>query len=224
MFGIGKSIQKKADANDTKVSASKGDLEIRRDGKPATGTVARGHVYLLIDKSASMSGDKISQAKKGALSFAKEALSKGYYTGLIQFDSASKLLCKPFKDISAIEKAISRMETGNNTHLAKAITLAHDLLKDQLGLRVMVIVTDGMPNGAGDPAASLRAADEAKKAGISILVIGTDDANQEFLKRLASRTELGVKVDSKKLEKSITDSARMLPSGDNRPNKPFHKK
>lgn len=216
LIGKNKIIQKKSDGADTHVSISKSNIEIRREGKPIIGTVATGHVYLLVDKSASMSGDKIGQAKRGALNFAKEALGKGYYTGLIQFDSASKLLCEPFKDISTIEKAIARMETGDNTHMAKAINLAHNLLKGKFGMRVMVIVTDGMPNGDGDPVASLRAGEVAKKAGIDIIVIGTDDADQEFLKRLASRSELGVKVDSKKLEKTITDSARMLPAGDKR--------
>jgi len=216
MFGKNKSIQKKDDASQRQVSVSKGNIEIRREGNPVSGTVVTGHVYLLVDKSASMTGDKISQAKKGALNFAKEALNKGYYTGLIQFDSSSKLLCEPFKDISSIEKAIAKMETGDNTHMAKAINLAHNLLKGRFGMRVMVIVTDGMPNGESDPAASLRAGEEAKKAGIDIIVIGTDDADQGFLKRLASRSELGVKVDNKKLEKTITDSARMLPIGDKR--------
>jgi Mg-chelatase subunit ChlD len=216
MFNAGKSIQNKSGATNTQVTKSNSNIEIHREGTPIEGTVATGHVYLLIDKSASMTGDKISQAKRGALKFAKEALSKGYYTGLIQFDSSSKLLCEPFKDISAIEKAISRIETGDNTHMGKAINLANNLLKGKFGMRVMVIITDGMPNGEGDPVDSLRAGDEAKKAGIDIIVIGTDDADQAFLKRLASRSELGVKVDSKKLEQTITDSARMLPVGDKR--------
>lgn len=216
MFGIGKNIQKKTDFKDTHVSMFKSNIEIRREGRPTTGATMTGHVYLLVDKSASMSGDKINQAKKGALNFAKEALSKGYYTGLIQFDSESKLLCEPFKDLSTIEKAIGRMVTGDNTHMAKAINLAHNLLNGKFGVRVMVIVTDGMPNGEGDPTASLKAGEVAKKAGIDIIVIGTDDADQTFLKRLASRTELGVKVDSTKLEQTITNSARMLPADNNR--------
>ena len=75
----------------------------------------------------------------------------------------------------------------------------------------MVIVTDGMPNGQGDPMSTLKAGEDAKRNGIDIITIGTDDADQEFLKRLASRKDLGVKVQSKHLEKTITDSVRLLP-------------
>lgn len=216
MFGKNKSIQKKDDVANTQVSISKGNIEIRHEGKPVSGSAMTGYVYLLLDRSASMAGNKIGQAKKGALNFAKEALNKGYFTGLIQFDSSTKLLCEPYKDISVIEKAISKMETGDTTHMAKAINLAASLLKDLTTTRVMVIVTDGMPNGEGDPLASLKAGEYAKKSGIDIIAIGTDDADREFLRKLASRSDLGVKVESKHLEKTITDSARLLPFGDRR--------
>jgi molecular chaperone DnaK len=213
MIGKNKSIQKRDEITDTRVAISKSSIEIRHEGKPVIGSSMTGYVYLLVDRSASMTGDKLKQAKNGALKFAKEALSKGYYTGLIQFDSNSRLLCEPYKDIPAIEKAINKMDVGDTTHMAKAINLAHKLLKGILGTRVMVIVTDGIPNGAGDPTSSLKAGEDAKKNGIEIIAIGTDDSDQEFLKRLASRSELGMKVESKNLEKAITDSARMLPSG-----------
>lgn len=216
MFGNNRSIRNKDTIRETHVSVSKGNIEIQHEGKPITGTAMTGYVYLLVDRSASMAGDKLRQAKKGALNFAKSALNKGYFTGLIQFDSAARLLCEPYKDLRAIENAISKMDTGDTTHMAKAIVLSHNLLNSVSGARAIVIVTDGMPNGMGDPLASLKAGEDAKKAGIDIIVIGTDDADQEFLKRLASRSDLGVKVDSKKLEKTITDSARMLPAGDKR--------
>jgi Mg-chelatase subunit ChlD len=201
---------------DTHVSISKKGIEIRHEGKPVSSAALTGYVYLLVDCSASMEGDKLKHAKKGALNFAKDALGKGYLTGLIRFDSSSKLICEPFKDVSNLEKRLVGLEIGDTTHMAKAINLAHELLKEMQGTRVMVVVTDGMPNGPGDPIASLDAGQNAKRNRIDIIAIGTDDADQEFLKRLASRAELGIKVPSKQLEKTITSSAKMLPPGDKR--------
>ena len=111
---------------------------------------------------------------------------------------------------------MTKLEVGDTTHIAKAINLAHSLLKGITGNRVIVIVTDGMPNGPGDPLSNLKAGEDAKKNGIDIIAIGTDDADQEFLKRLASRSQLGLKVENRHLEKTITDSAKLLPSGDKR--------
>jgi len=211
-----KDIQEVASHKDTHVSISQKGIEIRHEGKPVSSAALTGYVYLLVDCSASMEGDKLKQAKKGALNFAKDALGKGYLTGLIRFDSSPKLICEPFKDVSNLEKRLVGLEIGDTTHMAKAINLAHELLREIQETRVMVVVTDGMPNGPGDPAASLDAGQKAKRNGIDIIAIGTDDADQEFLKRLASRAELGMKVPSKQLEKAITSSVKLLPSGDKR--------
>jgi uncharacterized protein YegL len=77
---------------------------------------------------------------------------------------------------------------------------------------VIVVVTDGMPNGSGDPEASLKEAECAKKEGIGIITIGTDDADRQFLKKLASLESLGTWVSSNNLKWAITESARLLPT------------
>jgi Mg-chelatase subunit ChlD len=199
-------------SKDDRIAISQRWIEIRREGKPVRMTTDTGYVYLVVDCSGSMAGDKLNQAKKGALRFAKDALAKGYLTGLIQFDSSAVHLCEPQREISVLDQYLKTMEAGDETHVAKAIHLAHERLKDRTGARVMVIVTDGMPNGPGDPEASLKAGENAKKNGIDIITIGTDDADQKFLKKLASRTELGMKVSKEELEQSIASSAKMLPS------------
>lgn len=185
-------------------------------GLPEAGALT-GYIYMLMDRSASMrKGNKVKQAQKGAIKFANNALGQGYYTGLIQFDTSPTLVCEPSKNIKALEKEVSNMKPGRSTHMAKAIKLAHSLLLNQQGMRVIVIVTDGMPNGEGDPQSSITAAEEARKAGIFIMAIGTDDANSDFLKRLASHFDLGIKINSNQLASAIVDSSRMLPPPQNK--------
>ncbi|MBM3148815.1 MAG: VWA domain-containing protein [Chloroflexi bacterium] len=189
-------------------------VEIHYRGKPITdGLTQAGYVYLVIDCSGSMEGNKIKQAKKGALNFAKEALAKGYSTGLIQFHSFPTHLCEPQKDISKLEVCLSKLVTGDLTYMADAIHLAIQQLKNRKGTRIIVVVTDGMPNGDGDPQATLKAGQDAKNNGVDIIVIGTDDADKGFLGKLASRAGMGLKVVSSQFEKAITDSAKMLPQG-----------
>ncbi len=177
-----------------------------------------GYIYLLVDGSASMrKGNKLKQAQKGAIRFAKNALEQGYYTGLIQFATSPTLVCEPGRDMSSLEKAVSKMTASRSTHMAKAIKLAHTLLSGQRGMRVIVIITDGLPNGEGDPQASIMAAEAARKDGIFIIAIGTDDANSEFLKRLASRLDLGMKIERNQLTSAIVESSHMLPPPQTRP-------
>jgi hypothetical protein len=44
-----------------------------------------------------------------------------------------------------------------------------------------------------------------------VITIGTDDADKDFLSRLASRAELSVKVSRDQLGQSIASAVKMLP-------------
>lgn len=198
---------------DKRIAISEQGLEIRHEGKPISFEMpTAGFVYLVVDCSGSMEeGNKLNQAKKGTINFAKEARNKGYLTGLIKFESSATHLCEPVRDVSVLEKEVERINIGGSTNMAAAIVLAHQKLNNRKGTRVMVLVTDGMPTEYGDPELSLRAGERAKKDGIDIITIGTDDADSNFLKRLASRTDLGVKVSREQLGISITSAAKILP-------------
>lgn len=199
-------------SKDRHVAISQRGIEIRYEGKPVTAEMAGvGLVYLLIDCSGSMEeGNKLDQAKRGAINFAKDAKAKGYSIGLIRFDSIATHLCEPQREISVLGQHLKSIEAGGTTNMTEAIRLAHQRLKDKIGAQVMVIVTDGMPNSEES---ALEAAKEAKQNRIAIITIGTDDADRGFLRKLASRTELGVKVSRQQLEQSIASMAKMLPSG-----------
>ena len=74
----------------------------------------------------------------------------------------------------------------------------------------MVIVTDGV---TVNPQLASAAAAQAKAQGISILTIGTDDADPNFLAQLASASDLTVNVTSDNLGEAISSAARLLPEG-----------
>jgi len=192
-----------------KVSLTENGIKIQREEKPVRGELIRvGFVYLVVDCSGSMEGQKLEQAKRGSLSFAKDALTKEYSTGLVQFESIAIHLCEPVRDIEVLRQHLGRIEVGNTTNMADAIQLTTKKLKDKAGFRIMVIVTDGMPDSEE---AALKAGQQAKSKGIDIITIGTDDADEEFLKKLASRAELNIMVPRNQLEQGINSIVKMLP-------------
>jgi Mg-chelatase subunit ChlD len=195
---------------DKGITFSKQGLEIRREGKPICYEMSTvGSVYLVIDCSGSMEEEnKLNQAKRGAMNFANEARSKGYLTGLIKFDSSATHLCEPVREPLLLERHLESIEIGGSTNMAEAIHIASQRLRSRSGLRIIVIVTDGMPDSKEK---ALYEAEQAKKARIDIITIGTDDADRDFLSKLASRTELGMKVSKEELEQSIASSVKMLP-------------
>jgi Mg-chelatase subunit ChlD len=167
-----------------------------------------GQVYFLIDCSASMAGYKLEEAKEGILDFARDAIRKDYLLGLIEFSSSATVLCKPGQDLTLLEECLKTMHASGGTNLTSAIEIANEALKDLGCDRAMVIATDGLPNKVKT---ALKAGQDAKNNGIDIITIGTDDADQEFLKKLASRADLGRKVPAEKFAQGIASSAQLLP-------------
>jgi Mg-chelatase subunit ChlD len=188
-----------------------GGERISSKGRPIAVHLEKKHaayVYLVIDCSGSMSGYKLEQAKQGAMDFAADALRQGYHIGLIGFDTTAVHITGPQSDLQALLPAIRTMKVGGSTNMAEAIKLAYDQLKSLTGSRVMVIATDGQPD---NPIAALKAARQAKDEGIEFITIGTDDANQRFLERLATRKELGAKVSNEMFAKAIASASNLLP-------------
>jgi hypothetical protein len=58
---------------------------------------------------------------------------------------------------------------------------------------------------------ALAEGEKAKKDKIDIITIGTDDANQEFLEKLASTVELGKKVTREVFSEAISSASNLLP-------------
>ena len=166
-----------------------------------------GCIYLVIDCSASMRGEKLSSVKEGTKDFALNAKAKSYLIGLIKFSSEATLVAETQTDLINIYHKIDELDTNGTTNMADAIIMASEKLERQNGARIMIIATDGMPN---DEEAALKAATQAKKNEIEIIALGTDDADEKFLKQIASSSSFGVKVSRNLIGKAIATTAKML--------------
>ncbi len=180
-------------------------------GQELTGrlTVSSSQVYLLLDISGSMDEAKLAQARRGGTKFAVDAIGRGYRVGVIQFSSWATLKVEPTENRWAIERGLTDIGPRATTNMASAIKLATEHLGSGEGDRAIVLVTDGFPDS--EPKA-LAAAAKAKRQGITIITIGTDDADRDFLSRIASAKGLSQKVKRQDLHIAIADSARLLPA------------
>lgn len=165
-------------------------------------------VYLVLDCSTSMSWKgKMQQAREGSIGFALEAQDKGYSVGLISFSSEAHHLLEPCNP-ARIMAAVGMLKAKGSTNMADAIIMAVEMLSGMSGERVMCIVSDGKPDSDEE---TLEAAENAKGMGIDIMCIGTDDADEEFLEKLATRKELSVKVEVSQFQQGMIRMAGLLP-------------
>jgi Mg-chelatase subunit ChlD len=187
-----------------------GRLSLRAaDGVETELRTSPRNVLLLIDTSGSMAGAKIEQARNGAIDFAYSAITKSYAAALAVFADRAAMVCDPTSDAANFAKKIARVDVGlvgGTTDLAAGLILAGKFKE----LVAVVIVTDGQSN---DNNAALRVAKTLKNRSIDIICIGTDDADGNFLKQLATRSDLATHAQSKHLRSAITDASRFLPKG-----------
>jgi Ca-activated chloride channel family protein len=194
-------------ATNTRINALMNRLQ-ERSGKPLeTKTRLSRLVYLLLDTSGSMSGEKLSQAKSGAVAFAKDAFQKSYGIGLITFDEQAALLVEAKPGGSLISSNLQTLEAGGGTNIAAAIEIACTKLKDKLGEMVICIVSDG----EADRDSTFHARDKARAIGIEIMTLGVDGADMDFLNELATRKDLSVYVPTSKLQIGMQSMAKLLP-------------
>lgn len=166
------------------------------------------NVYLLLDMSTSMEGDKFIQAKSGALDFACDAISRGWQVGLIAFHDSADLMCELTNDKAKLTVGIARLATSGSTNMVSGLKRAVTHLRGHHGKRYIVMVTDGCAN---EPEATLQVAEGAKREGIEIITLGTPDAHLEFLRQLASSEELTSIVADSALQIGMTKIAGLLP-------------
>ena len=105
---------------------------------------------------------KMAQLTRGALRLFTEARKREYAVGMVGFAHRAQLLLGATCDAARFEGQLKALEPYGRTAMAQALRLATRHLRRRRGDKVILLVTDGMPNSR---AATLEAARLARGAG-----------------------------------------------------------
>jgi Ca-activated chloride channel family protein len=154
--------------------------------------VVRKDMVFVFDKSGSMSGEKIDQAKQ-ALKFCITNLGRSDRFGLITFsdqvNSASeKLLAATPENVRAATAQVNALEADGSTDIYTALLTALKLFGPGTNQKTIIFLTDGLPtSGERDAGAIVRNVKEANKRGVRLFTFGVgDDVDDYLLLKLAT--------------------------------------
>lgn len=140
---------------------------------------------LVIDRSGSMSGEKLEMAKSAAIATA-EVLTRNDSIGVFAFDSEAHVVVTMTRltSSSAVAGQIAGLTSGGGTNLHPAFTEARNALqRTKAKIKHMIILTDGQTSGQGYEALASQC--RAEGVTISTVAIG-DGAHVGLLQAIAS--------------------------------------
>ncbi len=149
------------------------------------------NVAIVIDKSGSMQGEKIEQARQAAMQ-AIDRLKDSDIVSVVTYDSAVEVIVPATKasDRERIKQQIGRIQADGNTALfagvSKGAAEVRKFLDDKRVNRV-ILLSDGLANvGPATPSELAQLGESLIKEGISVSTLGLGlGYNEDLMSRLA---------------------------------------
>lgn len=151
-------------------------------------------VALVLDRSGSMTGEKMAQAKRAAKQLI-ERLGDSDAVALISYSNDTSLdvpLTIVGKQRRRIQRAVDDIMDGGGTDLAGGLSTGLDALRRAdvgLNVRRVILLSDGNANqGLTDPGAIADLAARARAEGITVSTLGVGvDFNEDLMTSIAQR-------------------------------------
>ncbi len=151
----------------------------------AAKVVPAGALAIVLDKSGSMQGEKITMAAAAA-SAAIDGLSERDHVGVYAFDSVATTVVRmqPRRDARPMKARVMRIAADGGTNMAPGLQLAHQALRQvpDVGVRHIILLTDGRSEGGGYQRMIRQMADD--RITITTVAVG-GDADVPLLRQLA---------------------------------------
>lgn len=132
-------------------------------------------IIFCVDVSGSMTGDKLSAAKKAAIALTQRAAHDGDDVGVVFFANAVRTVAPLGSDLERVAQELVGVKPGGETDLGKGIEKALEMLGSSEGDQHVFLLTDALQTKGEHPEREVfPAIEEAVGRSVSITVLGLD--------------------------------------------------
>ena len=166
-------------------------------------------IVMAIDLSGSMSG-ALGEVRQAARDFIAQFDMGQTEVGIVGFATRQAVLCPMTGSVRELHRALADMDSDDKLGYGTAaipFEQARRMMEEKEGIRYVLVLTDGEWFHEDEAVAEAR---KAANEGIDIIAVGFADANESFLKRIATRQDLAALTDLSSLSDVFTGIARKL--------------
>lgn len=170
-------------------------VQVAVTGAPQEGGRAPVNTAIVLDRSGSMSGEKLEHAKLAAIA-ALDRLSPDDIVAVVAYESNVQVLVPATRasDRREIARAIRALGPGGSTALYAGVSRgAHEVRKFLAANRInrVILLSDGLANvGPSSPEVLAQLGASLAKEGISVSTVGLGlDYNEDLMTRLARASD-----------------------------------
>ncbi len=153
------------------------------------------NLAIVLDRSGSMSGEKIVQAREGAIEILKRLNSQDYFS-LVAYGSSAECIIPSQRglELDAAIARIRQIETQGSTALFAGVSLGAGEVRKHLGqdsVHRVILMSDGLANvGPQSPSELGRLGAALIKEGISVTTVGVGlDYNEDLMTQLSQKSD-----------------------------------
>lgn len=130
-------------------------------------------IVLVLDTSGSMSGTPITETKKAATNFINTILQEDASIGIVTYDSSAHIASDFSTNASLLTETVENIYADGNTNIDDGLSTAYSMLQSTgAKKKIIVLMSDGMPNEGRQGDSLIAYADELKNEGVLIYTLG----------------------------------------------------
>jgi uncharacterized protein YegL len=130
-------------------------------------------IVLVLDASGSMSGTPMAETKKASANFVDTILDEDASIGVVAYNNSASMLSDFSVDKNSLTDVVSNISDGGGTNIESGLARAREMLSvSSAKKKIIVLMSDGEPNGGKEGDDLIAYADEIKNEDVIIYTLG----------------------------------------------------